>query len=584
MEQSVRITAITIENFKGISKPVKVSLRPITLLFGKNSAGKSTILQALAYIHEVLAYQNLDARQTTLGGNEVELGGFAEFVHKKDKTLNTVFRLEFTGNTMLGTDLREDRYLSAFELSDFGDETIGNLDYFHGWNIAHMEGFYLEFEIAYSATLNRPCLIRYTVGDISEDRSIVTKIADIMYTPGNPDAQIYNINESYLFKMDIEGADGKSDQIDILQKLYEYCEKCGQSADGSLSSNVYDASLSFTTDINHGALPKLGEIFSFPALRSDSSSSDEFNRQQYNAAKAIETFFTEYMVKPAEYALEYLSNIRYIGPIRKIPSRSFAGNTDMRKSRWANGLAAWDVLYNAAPPEDARSDNLIVKINDYLRDVLALGYELQRKNVIEIDVNGSIMNTLRKAALQFEEIDEQKFRNAILNGLEKQSIKSRLSLHDLNNEVDVTPSDIGVGVSQVVPVVVGALAKTAENKFPSILSIEQPELHIHPAVQCALGDLFIREKSDSRIFLLETHSEHLILRFLRRISETTDNELKDPSLALRPDELGVIYVNTADNELTLTELPVDNDGEFTTRWPEGFFEERATELFGESDA
>src|SRR5437899_13049360 len=45
------ITSITIENFKGISQPVKVALRPITLLFGANSAGKSTIIQARSEEH-----------------------------------------------------------------------------------------------------------------------------------------------------------------------------------------------------------------------------------------------------------------------------------------------------------------------------------------------------------------------------------------------------------------------------------------------------------------------------------------------------------------------------------------------------
>ena len=47
------ITAITIENFKGIKEPVRVELKPITLLFGPNSAGKSTIIHALHYAHEL---------------------------------------------------------------------------------------------------------------------------------------------------------------------------------------------------------------------------------------------------------------------------------------------------------------------------------------------------------------------------------------------------------------------------------------------------------------------------------------------------------------------------------------------------
>jgi len=48
------ITAITIENFKGISEPVTIDFKPITLLFGANSAGKSTVFHALYYLHNIL--------------------------------------------------------------------------------------------------------------------------------------------------------------------------------------------------------------------------------------------------------------------------------------------------------------------------------------------------------------------------------------------------------------------------------------------------------------------------------------------------------------------------------------------------
>ena len=52
-------------------------------------------------------------------------------------------------------------------------------------------------------------------------------------------------------------------------------------------------------------------------------------------------------------------------------------------------------------------------------------------------------------------------------------------------------------------------------------AVEQPELHVHPAVQVALGDVFIDGiKNRNRTMLIETHSEHLLLRLLRRVRET----------------------------------------------------------------
>lgn len=78
------ITGITIENFKGIRERVKLDFRPITLLFGANSAGKSTVLHALHYAREVFERHNLDADQTIAGGKYIDLGGFRRLVHRND--------------------------------------------------------------------------------------------------------------------------------------------------------------------------------------------------------------------------------------------------------------------------------------------------------------------------------------------------------------------------------------------------------------------------------------------------------------------------------------------------------------------
>ena len=64
--------------------------------------------------------------------------------------------------------------------------------------------------------------------------------------------------------------------------------------------------------------------------------------------------------------------------------------------------------------------------------------------------------------------------------------KSRLVLRDDNLGLPVTPQDLGVGISQLVPIVV-----LANDPDTSVAAIEQPELHVHPRLQAELGDLFI---------------------------------------------------------------------------------------------
>ncbi len=134
---------------------------------------------------------------------------------------------------------------------------------------------------------------------------------------------------------------------------------------------------------------------------------------------------------------------------------------------------------------------------------------------------------------------------------------------------------MGVGISQVLPVVVAAQDANA-----SVVCIEQPELHIHPSVQVGLGDLFIDGALNKGLsFLIETHSEHLILRLLRRIREAAELPTSDPSSTITPALLGVYSLTRHNGTANATEIPVNSDGEFGKAWPQGFFDERGAELF-----
>ena len=79
------ITAFTVKNFKAIGDDkVKIELKPITLLFGANSAGKSSILHALNYAYSVFCDHNLNAEYNTHHDSNFNLGGFSRFVHDND--------------------------------------------------------------------------------------------------------------------------------------------------------------------------------------------------------------------------------------------------------------------------------------------------------------------------------------------------------------------------------------------------------------------------------------------------------------------------------------------------------------------
>lgn len=124
-------------------------------------------------------------------------------------------------------------------------------------------------------------------------------------------------------------------------------------------------------------------------------------------------------------------------------------------------------------------------------------------------------------------------------------------------KVDRDLTTIGVGASQLLPVVVACLSAPRN----ALVLIEQPELHLHPAVQSRLADFFLLARPDIS-FILETHSEYLLTRIRRRVAESVVSaEAVDISFA-EQDEGGV----TRFRRLGLTEL-----GDLTS-WPQGFFD------------
>ena len=92
------ITSITIENFKGIGDAVTIPIRPITLLFGKNSSGKSTVLQALLYMLNVIIHREPDPYHLGRLGMDadlMDLGGFRAFVYRHELDRKIRIRVEF---------------------------------------------------------------------------------------------------------------------------------------------------------------------------------------------------------------------------------------------------------------------------------------------------------------------------------------------------------------------------------------------------------------------------------------------------------------------------------------------------------
>jgi predicted ATPase len=152
-----------------------------------------------------------------------------------------------------------------------------------------------------------------------------------------------------------------------------------------------------------------------------------------------------------------------------------------------------------------------------------------------------------------------------------------LMLMDLRSNTPVTHRDVGIGISQVLPVLVHAYADRGQ-----IVAIEQPEIHLHAELQAEMGDVFIQSAlgENQNTFLLETHSEHLILRIMRRIRETRDGKLPQGFPRVTEKDVSILFVQPDGPRSIVREMPLNERGELVKTWPGGFFEESYRELFG----
>lgn len=176
---------------------------------------------------------------------------------------------------------------------------------------------------------------------------------------------------------------------------------------------------------------------------------------------------------------------------------------------------------------------------------LNAGCTLERRSYLELDAADPVVRKLLNRQA-FDDIDEDEGLD-----LSKVPMKSRIVIVSGNSDAELRPHDVGMGISQVVPVIVTAL--DGEER---LLAIEQPELHIHPRLQAAIADLFIESIHKNRHrFIIETHSEHLILRLLRRIRET-ENGTAPVDRQLRTNELGIYYLKQENGSSTASFGPI----------------------------
>jgi len=539
------LTSITIQNFKGIGDPVVIPIRSLTIIFGKNSAGKSTLIHALHYAREVLLNNNPNADKTSLGGSSIDLGGFKNLVHKReylDRSIKMRFDLETEPDGFPEYDegdIEQDYLESGLEEfleGDFG-EGLRHIRERRGVNLCAAMvdlkssnptatfDLSVELEITWSESLAEPIVSSYKT-----------------WICGEPAARITTSPDARDFKWEVNATHSLS-----------YRQEMQDNAGFDKGSEPMWLGIAHLNRDLKTSRPNWGELI---YLHPDSDL-PEFGIGYQTV--------TQMMTGPAELLVGYLRssglrNLRYIGPLRSTTPRNFQPTSAPDDSLWADGTAAWSKLYDG---------DVAAEVSEALVG-LKTGYALELQRYREIPIDSDLMIALQSDTI-LDRIEDCAAEVA------RFPIRQRLMIVEESTGLRLASHDIGVGISQVVPVVVAAVHST--NYF---VAIEQPELHLHPAVQAELGDLFIGgiHNAKNNTFFLETHSEHLILRVLRRIRETEEGEhALGSSRFLKPGDVSLLFVEPGEDGAKYLSIPITPEGDLEKNVPGGFFAERAEELF-----
>lgn len=542
------LRSIQLDNFKAFGQPTVIPLAPITLLFGQNSSGKSSILQSLNLLKQTRESRDVEALLLPRTENGfADLGSFQELL----------FDHELKRSLSIRIDVAPDRKVGLLPRILRDASTIG-LEFSFARRKAEdeitLEGFKLcgEDPSAFVAAFEK-CDIpremrRYAGASFrSERRRSPSVLRAARCTAINDDpifwqpAYNWSLREKgrllvvlkeaqtnphgdretpYMWGLfdDEEQATDQRDRlkawlegyIQFLSTEFSYSDYVQRMIQDQLNTVValdgFIPTHSGRPDGEYGLDDILNRVLVRPGARRDWSLN--VGTASIYAGRVVE---------------QMLGSLFPLGPFRKPPSRWYIFTGTTPQDVGYEGHLLPDLLF--------RQRELRNNTNEWLRK-LDIGYEIKIRHL------GDRSSDLFELRL----VDTRR-----------------------KNQVEVGLTDVGFGISQILPLVVQSLAATDQ-----LISVEQPEVHIHPRLQADLGDLLIEAIKEPlrNQFIIETHSEHLALRLQRRVREGK----------LLPEEISIVYVSRGPNGATVQPLRLDEDGDFMDEFPGGFFPERLREL------
>lgn len=515
------IDSIAVKNYKAF-KEAELDIKPITILLGANSVGKSSLLQLLLLLKQTATFGTIDDTcPLKMYGPFTNMGATKNLFHNKNTNVEIELSLSFKNNQLLK------------EISSLRRDFVKFI-----------------YSIPYFFPIKRLLEIRQDLSTIPVTRLIKDRLAfqnhtkDIFDILRSESLQDYRETLAFIVRnqTEIAPSDIFNCSFSAIMSTYDFLASIptivqkGKQAINKVSISLsqdekqlkvcgmqvfindkklfsFDSSDSFVVSIPSCKVSEFDTMFIYQRLNPFTNIFDIF---ECNTDQEQSSTLANYFVTVSNIFLRYLKSefnpalIQHIKPLRANPQRYYVIDNE-----------------NMTPYAPTLDGDKLIEI---LRD--------------KIEVKNKVNKWLSQYNLS---IDIRQSEDVIHH------------IKIVQNDIELDIPDVGFGISQILPILVQAYCSPKN----TITIIEQPEIHLHPVLQADVADLLRQSASVDKPIIIETHSEYFLRRIRRRVA----------TKEMSPDDVSINLLNgkTKDRDYTEMEhLDMSSTGVF--KWPSDYYD------------